>query len=155
MTLVVQMLVFAGFVWFTMKFVWPPLSKALDDRQAKIADGLAAAERGRHELELAQKHIKEELKEAKAQAADLIEKANKQSALLVEEARVEAKESAARILKQTEEQISLEMQRAQQKLRQELADLVLAGMEKVIQEALPESAKKQAVSQLITEIAKG
>ncbi len=155
MTLVVQMLVFAGFVWFTMKFVWPPLSKALDDRQAKIADGLAAAERGRHELELAQKHIKEELKEAKAQAADLIEKANKQSALLVEEARVEAKESAARILKQTEEQISLEMQRAQQKLRQELADLVLAGMEKVIQEALPESAKKQAVNQLITEIAQG
>jgi F-type H+-transporting ATPase subunit b len=155
MTLVVQMLVFAGFVWFTMKFVWPPLSKALDDRQAKIADGLAAAERGRHELELAQKHIKEELKEAKAQAADLIEKANKQSALLVEEARVEAKESAARILKQTEEQISLEMQRAQQKLRQELADLVLAGMEKVIQEALPESAKKQAVSKLITEIAEG
>jgi len=155
MTLVVQMLVFAGFVWFTMKFVWPPLSKALDDRQAKIADGLAAAERGRHELELAQKHIKEELKEAKAQAADLIEKANKQSALLVEEARVEAKESAARILKQTEEQISLEMQRAQQKLRQELADLVLAGMEKVIEEALPESAKKQAVSKLITEIAEG
>jgi len=85
----------------------------------------------------------------------LIEKANKQSALLVEEARVEAKESAARILKQTEEQISLEMQRAQQKLRQELADLVLAGMEKVIQEALPESAKKQAVNQLITEIAQG
>ncbi|HBB53283.1 MAG TPA: F0F1 ATP synthase subunit B [Legionellales bacterium] len=155
MTLVVQMLVFAGFVWFTMKFVWPPLSKALDERQAKIADGLAAAERGRHELELAQKHIKEELKEAKVQAADLIEKANKQSALLVEEARVEAKESAARILKQTEEQISLEMQRAQQKLRQELADLVLAGMEKVIQEALPESAKKQAVNQLITEIAQG
>jgi F-type H+-transporting ATPase subunit b len=155
MTLVVQMLVFAGFVWFTMKFVWPPLSKALDERQAKIADGLAAAERGRHELELAQKHIKEELKEAKLQAADLIEKANKQSALLVEEARVEAKESAARILKQTEEQISLEMQRAQQKLRQELADLVLAGMEKVIQEALPESAKKQAVNQLITEIAQG
>lgn len=155
MTLVVQMLVFAGFVWFTMKFVWPPLSKALDDRQAKIAEGLAAAERGRHELELAQKHIKEELKEAKAQASDLIEKAGKQSALLVEEARVEAKESAARILKQAEEQISLEMQRAQQKLRQELADLVLAGMEKVMQEALPESAKKQAVDQLITEIAEG
>ncbi|MDQ5884710.1 MAG: F-type H+-transporting ATPase subunit b [Pseudomonadota bacterium] len=155
MTLVVQMLVFAGFVWFTMKFVWPPLTKALDDRQAKIAEGLAAAERGRHELELAQNHIKEELKQAKAQSADLIEKANKQSALLIEEARLEAKESAGRILKQAEEQIALEMQRAQQKLRDELAQLVLAGMEKVIQGTLSEAAKKQAVDQLITEIAEG
>ena len=155
MTLVVQMLVFAGFVWFTMKFVWPPLTKALDDRQAKIAEGLAAAERGRHELELAQNHIKEEMKQAKAQSAELIEKANKQSALLIEEARGEAKESAARILKQAEEQIALEMQRAQQKLRDELAQLVLAGMEKVIQGTLSETAKKQAVDQLITEIAEG
>jgi F-type H+-transporting ATPase subunit b len=155
MTLVVQMLVFAGFVWFTMKFVWPPLSKALDDRQAKIAEGLAAAERGRHELELAQNHIKEELKQAKAQASELIEKASKQSALLIEEARSEAKESAARVLKQAEEQIGLEMQRAQQKLREELAGLVLAGMEKVIQETLSDSAKKQAVDQLINEIAEG
>ena len=155
MTLVVQMLVFAGFVWFTMKFVWPPLSKALDDRQAKIAEGLAAAERGRHELELAQKHIKEELKQAKTQASELIEKASKQSALLIEEARSEAKESAARVLKQAEEQIGLEIQRAQQKLREELASLVLVGMEKVMQGTLSDSAKKQAVDQLINEIAEG
>ena len=155
MTLVVQMLVFAGFVWFTMKFVWPPLSKALDDRQAKIADGLAAGERGRQELELAQKHIKQELKQAKVQASELIEKANKQSALLVEEARADAKDAAAKVMKQAQEQIALEIQQANQKLRAELGALVMAGMEKVIQDTLPDAAKKQAVDLLITEIAEG
>ena len=153
MTLVVQMLVFAGFVWFTMKFVWPPICKALDDRQAKIADGLASAERGRHELELAQNHIKQEMKHAKTQAAELIEKANKQSALLIDEAREEAKASAARIVKQAEEQIDLQIQQAQQKLGVELANLVMSGMEKVLQETLPDSAKKQAVDKLIADIA--
>ena len=155
MTLVVQMLVFAGFVWFTMKFVWPPLSKALDDRQAKIADGLAAGERGRQELELAQKHIKQELKQAKVQASELIEKANKHSALLVEEARADAKDAAAKVMKQAQEQIALEIQHANQKLRAELGALVMAGMEKVIQDTLPDAAKKQAVDLLINELAEG
>lgn len=153
MTLVVQMLVFAAFVWFTMKFVWPPICKALEERQAQIAEGLAAAERGRHDLELAQGHIKKELKQAKVQAAELIEKANKQSALLIEEAREEAKASAGRIIKQAQEQIDLQVQQAQQRLKADLADLVMVGMEKVIQQTLPESAKKQAVEQLIGDIA--
>jgi len=153
MTLVLQMLVFAGFVWFTMKFVWPPLSKALDERQAKIAEGLAAAERGHHDLELAQTRIKEELKLAKEQAADLIDKATKQSALMIEEARSEAKEAAARVVKQAEEQIGLEIQKARQQLRADLAELVLSGVEKVIANTLSDSAKKEAVDQLINEIA--
>jgi F-type H+-transporting ATPase subunit b len=155
MTLVVQMLVFAGFVWFTMKFVWPPICSALDERQSKIADGLAAAERGRHELELAQQHIKEDLKQAKLQASELIERANKQAGLMIDEAKAEAKESAAKIVKQAEEQIGLQVQQAQQRLRAELADLVVAGIEKVLQNTLPEAAKKEAVEQLITEIAEG
>ncbi len=153
MTLVVQMLVFAGFVWFTMKFVWPPICKALDDRQAKIADGLAAAERGRHELELAQNHIKQELKQAKSQAAEIIEKANKQSLLMIEEAREEAKASGIRLVQQAKEQIDLQVQQAQQKLRADLASLVMSGVEKVLLETLPDAAKKQAVEQLIAEIA--
>ena len=152
MTLVVQMLVFAGFVWFTMKFVWPPICKALDDRQAKIADGLAAAERGRHELELAQSHIKQEMKHAKSQAAEIIDKANKQSQLMLEEAREEAKVAGSKIVQQAKEQIDLQVQQAQQKLRTELADLVMAGVEKVLLDTLPDSAKKQAVEQLISEI---
>lgn len=155
MTLVVQMLVFAGFVWFTMKFVWPPLSKALDERQAKIAEGLAAAERGRHELELAQQRIKEDLKQAKNQASELIERANKQALALIEEARVDAKAAASGIIKQAHDQISQEIQQAQEKLRAELAKLVMMGMEKVIQDTLPDAAKKQAVARLINDIAEG
>lgn len=153
MTLVVQMFVFGAFVWFTMKFVWPPICKALDERQAKIAEGLAAAERGRHELELAQTHVKKQLKQAKAQAAELVDKTHKQCELIMEEARNEAKESANRIVKQAQEQINLQIQQAQQKLRVELVDLVMSGMEKVIQDVLPDSAKKRAVEQLIAEIA--
>ncbi len=153
MTLVVQMLVFGAFVWFTMKFVWPPICKALDDRQAKIADGLAAAERGRHELELAQTHIAQQMKQAKLQASEMMDKTSKQCALMMEEARDEAKQSAARIVHQAKEQIDLQVQQAQQRLKAELADLVMSGMEKVIQNGLTDSAKKQAVEQLIAEIA--
>ncbi|NBX85485.1 MAG: F0F1 ATP synthase subunit B [Gammaproteobacteria bacterium] len=154
MTLVVQMLVFAAFVWFTMKFVWPPICKALDERQAKIAEGLAAADRGKHELELAQQHIKQEMKNAKVQAAELLEKANKQAAHMVEEARNEAKLSGAHMIKQAQEQIELEVQHAKKRLRTEVADLVMSGMEKVIQGSLPEATKKQAVDQLISDISK-
>ena len=94
LTLVVQMLVFAAFVLFTMKFVWPPLAKALEERQDKIADGLSAAERGRKELELAQFRVKDELKQAKAQSADIIEKANKRASQIIEEAKEAAKREA-------------------------------------------------------------
>ena len=93
-TLVVQMLVFLAFVWFTMRFVWPPLSKALEERQEKIADGLAAAERGRRELELAQHRVKDEMKQAKVQASDIIEKANRRAVQIVEEAKDDARQEA-------------------------------------------------------------
>ncbi len=95
-TLVIQMLVFATFVWFTMKFVWPPLVKAMEERQDKIADGLASAERGRKELELAQYRVKDELKQAKVQASEIIEKANRRATQLIEEAKQETKEEVRR-----------------------------------------------------------
>ncbi len=90
LTLVIQMLVFAAFVWFTMKFVWPPLAKALEERQDKIAEGLAAGERGKKELELAQHRIKDDLKAAKIQASEIIEKATKRAAQLIEVAKEDA-----------------------------------------------------------------
>ena len=103
LTLVVQMLVFAAFVLFTMKLVWPPLAKALEERQEKIADGLSAAERGRKELELAQHRVKDELKQAKIQSADLIEKANKRAAQLIEEAKETARQEAQMQVKLAQE----------------------------------------------------
>ena len=99
LTLVVQMLVFGAFVWFTMKFVWPPLSKALEERQEKIADGLAAAERGRRELELAQHRVKDEMKHAKVQAADIIEKANRRATQMIEEAKEDARQESQKLAK--------------------------------------------------------
>ena len=95
-TLFGQMLSFAVFVWFTMKFVWPPIVKAMEERKAKIAEGLAAAERGQHEQELAEKRAKEALHEAKRQAAEIKHNAEKQAALIVEEARDKAKEEGHR-----------------------------------------------------------
>ena len=99
------MLVFAAFVWFTMKFVWPPLARALDERQEKIAEGLASAERGRKELELAQHRVIEELKQAKLQAGELLEKAEKRANMMVEQAKQDARLEAEKVIKNAQEQI--------------------------------------------------
>mgnify|MGYP000461594968 CR=1 FL=1 len=152
LTLVVQMVVFAAFVWFTMKFVWPPLSKALEERQDKIADGLAAAERGRRELELAQHRVKDEMKQAKVQASDIIEKANRRAAQLIEEAKADAREEAQKLAKIAEEQISQEVNRAKDVLRKQVAGLAVAGAEKILKREIDEQANRALLDNLIEEI---
>ena len=152
LTLVVQMLVFGAFVWFTMKFVWPPLSKALEERQDTIADGLAAAERGRRELELAQHRVKDEMKQAKVQASDIIEKANRRAAQLIEEAKSDAREEAQKLAKVAEEQISQEVNRAKDVLRKQVAGLAVAGAEKILMREIDEQANRVLLDNLIEEI---
>jgi len=152
LTLVVQMLVFGAFVWFTMKFVWPPLSKALEERQDKIADGLAAAERGRRELELAQHRVKDEMKQAKVQASDIIEKANRRATQLIEEAKSDAREEAQKLAKVAEEQISQEVNRAKDILRKQVAGLAVAGAEKILMREIDEQANRALLDNLIEEI---
>lgn len=152
MTLIVQMLVFIAFVWFTMKFVWPPLSKALEDRQEKIAGGLAAAERGRKELELAQHRVKSELKQAKAQAHDILEKANVRAAQVLDEAKEDAKREAQRQIKLAQEQFSQEVNHAKASLRLQLASLAVAGAEKILMREVDEQANQQLLDKLIEEI---
>ncbi|OGV42136.1 MAG: F0F1 ATP synthase subunit B [Legionellales bacterium RIFCSPHIGHO2_12_FULL_42_9] len=151
-TLVVQMLVFITFVLFTMKFVWPPLSRALEERQDKIADGLASAERGRKELELAQHRVKTELKQAKAQAHDIIEKANYRAAELLEEAKEDARCEAQRQMKLAQEQFSQEINSAKASLRMQLATLAVAGAEKILRREVDKKANKGLLDQLIEEI---
>ncbi len=151
-TLVIQMLVFAAFVWFTMAFVWPPLSKALDERQTKIADALAAAERGRREFELAQHHAKEELRQAKIQAADLIEKANRRATQLIEEAKVEAKTQAQIIAKASNDAMIHEMNHAKQVLQQHVAGLAMMGASKIIKHSVDEALSRSLIDELIKEI---
>ncbi|QDP71496.1 F0F1 ATP synthase subunit B [Legionella israelensis] len=152
LTLVVQMLVFAAFVWFTMKLVWPPLEKALQERQDKIADGLSAAERGRKELELAQHRINNDLKEAKAQAAEIIEKANKRASLIIEEAKEDAKLEAQAQMKIAHEQLLQEINQTKDSLRKQVASLAVAGAEKILNKQIDAKENSALLDNLIEEI---
>ncbi len=152
LTMVVQVLVFGAFVWFTMKFVWPPLVKALEERQEKIADGLAAAERGQRELELAQHRVKDELKQAKAEAADIIEKANRRAMQVVDEAKDDARQEAQVLAKVAQEQIAQEVNRAKDVLRKQVASLAVAGAEKILMREIDEQANRALLANLIEEI---
>lgn len=147
------MLVFAGFVWFTMRFVWPPLSKAMEERQNRIADGLAAAERGRKELELAQCRARDELKQAKIQAVEVIEKASQRAAQLIEEAKKEAKLESAKQAKIAKEQLEQEVRRAKEELRKQVAEFAIAGAEKILaQQFEEEKFNRHYLDNLISEI---
>lgn len=152
LTLILQMLVFAAFVWFTMRFVWPPLAKAMEERQNKIADGLSAAERGRRELELAQHRIKDEMKQAKSHAADIIEKANRHAAHLVDKAKEEARVESQKLAKLAQEQIAQEVNRAKDGLRTQLASLAVAGAEKILKREINETSNSALLDNLIEEI---
>lgn len=152
LTLVIQMLVFATFVWFTMKFVWPPLAKALEERQNKIADGLASAERGRRELELAQHRIKDEMKQAKQQAAEVLDKANLRAAQILEEAKDAARHQADQLAKIAEEHIAQEVNRAKEALRKEVGSLAVLSAEKILSREIDEDKNGMLIDNLIAEI---
>lgn len=152
LTLIIQMLVFAAFVWFTMKFVWPPLAKALEERQDKIADGLSAAERGRKELELAQHRVRDELKHAKAQANEIIEKASRRANQLIEEAKEAAKLEAQKQAKLAHDQLLQEVNHAKEGLRKQVAQLAIAGAEKILMKEIDEQANSKLLDKLIEEI---
>ena len=152
LTLIVQMLVFAAFVLFTMKLVWPPLAKALEERQDKIADGLSAAERGRRELELAQHRVKDELKHAKAQSAEIIEKANKRAAQIIEEAKEAAKKEALIQAKLGQEQLTQQVNQAKNELRKQVAQLAITGAEKILMREVDAKDNSALLDNLIEEI---
>jgi len=151
-TLVVQMLVFIAFVWFTMKFVWPPLVKAMEERQAKIADGLSSAERGRRELELAQHRVIDELKRAKVDASIIIDKATQQATRLIEEAKEDAKSEAGRQVKLAQEQLQQDVNRAKEELRQQVASLAIAGAQLILKREIDEKTNAALLDNLIEEI---
>ncbi len=131
-TLIGQSITFIFFVWFCMKYVWPPVMSALETRKKQIADGLAAADRGRHELELAAKRATENLREAKGQAADVIAQAEKRAAQIIDEAKISAKEEGERQLAAARAEIEQEANRARESLREQVAALAVAGAEKIL-----------------------
>lgn len=151
-TLLGQMITFAIFVWFTMKYVWPPITAAMDERQKKIADGLSAAERGVHELELAQHKAAEYLRDAKIQAADIVEQANKRAAQIIEESKQQAREEGQRLVSLAKDEISREVEGAKQQLKQEVASLAVLSAEKILAKHLNAAANQELIDQLIEQI---
>ncbi len=139
-TLIGQAIWFAVFIWITMKYVWPPLQKAMADRQAQIAEGLAAAERGRHEQELAAKRSADELRQAKEKSAELVAQAEKRAQQIVEEAKGNANVEKDKIVASAQADIEQEVERAKQQLRERVAELAVAGAEKILRKEINASA---------------
>lgn len=151
-TLIGQFLTFAILVWFTMKYVWPPVLKTMHDREKKIATGLEAAERSKRELELAEHQASSIIREAKQQASQLIEQANLHSTQLIEEAKQQAKVEGQRIVDLAQSDIDRAISQAREALKERLATIAIAGAEKIIQRKLDNGIQNELLNDLITEI---
>lgn len=151
-TLIGQSITFLVFVWFCMKYVWPPLMTALEERKAKIADGLAAAERGKKDLELAQHRVSDDLKEAKRQAQEIITQAQKRGNEIVDEAKGSAREEAERIKHAASSDIEQEINSARESLRKEVSVIALAGAEKILGREVDADAHGQVLDDLMAQI---
>jgi len=151
-TLFAQLVVFFILAWFTMKFVWPPIMKALDERAQKIADGLAAADKAKTDLAHAEKKATDELRKARESAAEFRSGAEKQAAQLIEEARNEAARivTAARAAAETE--AAAASQRAKEALREHVAQLAVAGAEKILRKEINPAAHAELLTQLKSEL---
>lgn len=152
LTLIGQSITFIVFVWFCMKFVWPPIMGALKEREKKIADGLAAAERGEHEQELAEKRAVEKLHEAKEQAGEIIVQAQKRASEIVDEAKTDARSEGERLVAAAQSEIEQEVNRAKETLRKQVAGIAVAGASKVLEREIDESAHGDILDKLVAEI---
>lgn len=151
-TIIGQSIAFAVFVWFCMKYVWPPIMEALEARKKEIADGLAAAARGNQELEGAKLQIAQQLQEAREQAQEIIDLANRRSNQIVDEAKDQARQEAERIKTAAQADIEQEMNRAREILRSQVAGLAVAGAERILGANLDESANSRLVDDLVAEL---
>ena len=152
LTLIGQAITFLLFVWFTMKVVWPPLLQAMQDRQKKIADGLAAAERGQKELADAESHIQLQTRQAKQQATEIIEKAYRRADQIIEEAKEQARAEGERLLEATQAELDQSMARAREALRKEMVALAISGAEQVLQSSVDLKVHNDVMRQLETQI---
>lgn len=151
-TLIAQAIAFAIFIWFTVRFIWPPLMRAIETRQKTIADGLAAGERGRHELELAGHRSADTLKEAKHHAAEIIVQAEKRASQIIEEAKGSARDEGSRILVGAKAEVEQEVFRAREMLRQHVADLAVAGAAKILRREVDAKAHADLLTAIKAEL---
>lgn len=151
-TLLGQAIMFIMFVWFCMKFVWPPIMTALATRQKQIADGLAAADRGKHELELSAKKASQELRVAKEKATAIIAQAEKRASEIVEEAKDDARSEGERIIAGAKAEIVQEVNRAKEGLRQQVSTLAIAGAEKILRREIDAKAHADMLTTIAKEL---
>ena len=151
-TILGQAIAFILFVWFCMKYVWPPIMEAIEKRQKEIADGLSSAERAKKDLDLAQANATDQLKKAKADAQVIIEQANKRKAQIIDKAKVEAEQERNKIVAQAQAEIDAERKRAREELRKQVATLAIAGAEKIIERSVDEAANSDIVDKLVAEL---
>ena len=148
LTLLGQMISFGIFVWFCVKYVWPPIIKALEERETRIADGLAAGERGKHDLELAEKRATGLLREGKDKAQGLIVQAQKRHDEIVEAAKQVARDEADRIKQSAAAEIEQNRNRARDELRGQVARLALVGAEQILMREVDEKAHRDVLDKL-------
>ncbi len=151
-TLLGQTIMFVMFVWFCMRFVWPPIMQVLTARKQLIADGLAAGERGKLDLQLASRRATEGMHEAKQKAADVIAQAEKRATQLIEEAKGHAKEEGDRLIAGAKAEIEQEVHRAKESLRQQVADLAIAGAEKILRREIDAKAHAELLTLIKSEL---
>lgn len=152
LTLFGQTIGFFIFVVFCVKYVWPPLLNAMQERQKKIADGLAASDRASHDLELAQQKAAEQLREAKQEAAQLVEKANKRAADIVEQAKDDARSEGDRLIEQAKAEIEQERDHARDALRADIAALAISGAEKILETSVDAKQHSEMLDKLAAEL---
>jgi len=152
LTLIAQAVTFALFIWFTVKIVWPFMLRAIETRQKTIADGLAAAERGKQDLENAAKRTADMMGEARQQAQDTLAQADKRGAQIVDEAKGTAKTEGDRLVTAAKAEIEQEVARAKEALREQVAALAITGAEKILRREVDAKAHADLLAQLKQEL---
>ena len=152
LTLFGQTITFIVFVWFCLKFIWPFIMKAMEKRKTQIAEGLAAGERGRHDLELAEQRVVEVIREAKDQAKEILAQAHKRGDEIVEDAKADGRAEGERMLRAAEAEIDQQMNQAREKLRGDVVQLAIQGAQQVLNDEVDEKAHTEQLNRLAAQL---
>ncbi|ARS52434.1 F0F1 ATP synthase subunit B [Kushneria konosiri] len=152
MTLIGQMIAFAIFVWFCMKYVWPPITQALTERQQRIQEGLEEADRARAELHKANEQAEETLRESREEAARILDKTRVRANQMIEEARNDARAEGERMIANARSEIDSEIQQAKSELRAQVAALAIQGAERILESSIDEKKHREMVDRLAEEL---
>lgn len=152
LTLIGQTIAFAIFVLFCMKYVWPPINQVMQERKKKIAEGLDAAGRAERELQVVQQQVEQALREGKEQAADILDKANKTASSIIEESKQQARTEGEKLIASARSEIDLEVNRARDQLRSQVASLAVQGAEKILESSVDAKAHSDLVDKIASKL---